>query len=182
MESVSEGALIATVNGATPVCGEGTWLAPNATLTGDVVMGRNCSVWFQAVIRGDVGAIRFGDGVNIQDGVVVHATRNYSEVTLGDRVSVGHRALVHGCTAEEDVLIGMGAIVMDKVYIERGGLVAAGAVVLENTRIKAGEIYAGVPAKCVKRRPVEEAVKANRKIAEGYVEYKGWYTREDEVR
>ena len=175
MESANKHALICRVNGVEPVLGKGTWVAPNATLTGDIRTGADCSIWFQAVLRGDVGAIRLGDAVNIQDGVVVHATRGRSEVVLGNRVSVGHRALVHGCTAEDDVLIGMGATVMDNAHLERGALVAAGAVVLENTRVEAGCIYAGVPARCVKRRPVEEAVEANRKIAEGYLEYKEWY-------
>lgn len=166
---------IRPVKGLAPVIGEDSWVAPNATVVGDIRTGKECSIWYQAVLRGDVGPIRLGDQVNIQDGAVLHTTRGYSEVVLGDRVTVGHRAIVHGCTAEDDVLIGMGAIVMDKAYIERGALVAAGAVVLENTHIEAGSIYAGVPARCVKKRPVDEAVAVNRKTAEGYVEYKEWY-------
>lgn len=172
---MSDEADIRTVNGSAPFIGEKSWVAPNATITGEVHTGSECSVWFQAVIRGDVGRIRLGNRVNVQDGAVLHTTRNYSEVRLGDRVTVGHRAVVHGCTTEDDVLIGMGAIVLDKAYIERGAIVAAGAVVLENTRVEAGSIYAGVPARRVKSRPVEEAVAANRKTAEGYVEYMDWY-------
>lgn len=172
---MSNSTVVRSVNGAAPFIGEGSWLAPNATVVGEVHTGANCSIWYQAVLRGDVGPIRLGNDVNIQDGAVLHCTRNRSEVSLGDRVSVGHRAIVHGCTAEEDVLIGMGAIVMDWVYIEKGAIVAAGAVVLENTRIEAGSIWAGVPAKCVKRREPKEAININRRTAAGYVEYKEWY-------
>jgi carbonic anhydrase/acetyltransferase-like protein (isoleucine patch superfamily) len=171
-------AIVEQLQGKSPQIGKGTWLAPNATLIGDVHMGEGCSIWYQAVVRGDVGAIVFGDHVNIQDGAVVHCTTGKSSVHLGNRVSVGHRAIVHGCTAEDDVLIGMGAIVMDNAYLERGSIVAAGAVVLENTRVKAGTIWAGVPAKQVKQRDVETAVSDVRKTAEAYVYYKTWYEKD----
>jgi carbonic anhydrase/acetyltransferase-like protein (isoleucine patch superfamily) len=168
-------AIIEAVNGKTPSIGDGCWLAPDAVVVGEVGMGRDCSVWYTAVLRGDVGSITLGDEVNIQDGAIVHSTIGRSRVVLGNRVSVGHRAIVHGCTAEDDVLIGMGAIVMDNAHLERGSLIAAGAVVLEGTRAEAGSIWAGIPAREVKRLPVDEAIARNRKTAEGYVKYKGWY-------
>ncbi len=168
-------AIIETVNGKTPTMGNGCWLAPDAVVVGEVIMGSNCSIWYTAVLRGDVGSITLGDDVNIQDGAIVHSTIGKSRVVMGNRVSVGHRAIVHGCTAEDDVLIGMGAIVMDNTHLERGSMVAAGAVVLEGSRVEAGTIWAGVPAREVKRRDVNEAIAQIRKTAEGYVKYKGWY-------
>ncbi len=155
--------------------GAGCWLAPDAILVGEVTLGTNCSVWYTAVLRGDVGSITLGDDVNIQDGAIVHSTFKKSTVVLGNRVSVGHRAIVHGCTAEDDVLIGMGAIVMDNAYLERGSIVAAGAVVLEGTKVESGTIWAGVPAREVKRRDVQEAIAQIRKTADAYVKYKEWY-------
>jgi carbonic anhydrase/acetyltransferase-like protein (isoleucine patch superfamily) len=170
-------ATVDSLNGHSPSIGKGTWIAPNATLVGDVVIGADCSIWYQAVLRGDVGSIEIGDQVNIQDGAVVHCTTGKSVVKLGDRVSVGHRAIVHGCTAESDVLIGMGAIVMDNAYLEKGSIVAAGAVVLENSRVRSGTIWAGVPAREVKRMDQGDAATEISKIAAGYTQYKEWYIK-----
>ncbi|MCH2215031.1 MAG: gamma carbonic anhydrase family protein, partial [Flavobacteriales bacterium] len=151
--------IIHSVNGLAPFLEEDVWVAPNATVVGDVHIGAKSSIWYQSVLRGDVGKIVLGKEVNIQDGTVIHSTTGKSTVTLGNRVSVGHRAIVHGCTSEEEVLIGMGAIVMDNAYLERGSIVAAGAVVLENTRVEGGWIWAGVPAKPVKKVELEVALR-----------------------
>ncbi|MCA1762071.1 MAG: gamma carbonic anhydrase family protein [Cryomorphaceae bacterium] len=167
--------IIEEINGLAPFIGEDTWIAPNATVVGDVHIGIHCSIWYQAVLRGDVGKITIGNHTNIQDGAVVHTTTGKSTVTLGNRVTVGHRAIVHGCNAEDDVLIGMGAIVLDNAYIETGAIVAAGAVVKENTRIPSGTIWAGVPAAQVKKLDSKEAISAMRNMADGYVNYKDWY-------
>ncbi len=169
---------VRAVNGLAPFIGEGTWLAPSATVVGDVHIGEQCSVWYQAVVRGDAGAIIIGNSVNIQDGAILHCTTNKSTIRFGDRVTVGHRAIVHGCTAEDDVLIGMGAIVLDNAHLERGCIVAAGAVVLENTIVPAGTVWAGVPAVQVKVNNLEKAVAGMRQMAEGYVKYKEWYKDE----
>lgn len=166
---------IIELNGIRPVMGEGCWLAPNAILAGSVLMGANCSVWFGAVVRGDVNDIVIGNNVNIQDGAVIHCTYQKTKTHIGDNVSIGHRAVVHGCTIHEDVLIGMGAIVMDNAVVETGAVVAAGAVVLENTRIPAGTIWAGVPARQVKQCEMEAATEKNRKTAAAYLHYKTWY-------
>ena len=143
-------ALIKSVRGFTPQFGNNCYFAETATLIGDLIMGDDCSVWFNAVVRGDVNAIRIGNRVNIQDGAVIHCTYLTAPTTIGNRVSIGHNALVHGCTLEDNVLIGMGSIVMDNVVVKSGSIVAAGAVVLENTVIESGWIWAGVPAKPVK--------------------------------
>jgi len=143
-------ALIKGVQGATPQFGEGAWLAENATVVGDVRAGKNCTIWFNAVVRGDVNPIEIGDNVNIQDGAVIHCTYKQTKTVIGDNVSIGHNALVHGCTIEDNVLIGMGAIVMDHAVIGQNSIVGAGAVVLENTVVPSGSIYAGVPARKVK--------------------------------
>ena len=151
-------ALIKSVRGFTPQFGNNCYFAETATLIGDLIMGDDCSVWFNAVVRGDVNAIRIGNRVNIQDGAVIHCTYLTAPTTIGNRVSIGHNALVHGCTLEDNVLIGMGSIVMDNVVVKSGSIVAAGAVVLENTVIESGWIWAGVPAKPVKKVS-EELVK-----------------------
>ena len=143
-------ALIKAVKGISPVFGENCFLAENSTIVGDVVMGNDCSVWFNAVVRGDVNSIRIGNKVNIQDGAVLHCTYEKTQVHLGNNVSIGHNAIVHGCTIHDNVLVGMGAIVMDNVEIFSNTIIAAGAVVLEGTKIESGSIYAGVPAKKVK--------------------------------
>ena len=166
--------LIKSVKGIAPVFGSNTYLAENATVIGEVIMGDDCTVWFNAVVRGDVHYIHIGNKVNIQDGAVIHCTYQKHPTTIGNNVSIGHRALVHGCTIEDNVLIGMGAIVMDNVYVEKNSIVAAGAVVLENTRIESGCIYAGVPAKKVKELSPEHFKDLNERIANNYVMYAEW--------
>ena len=144
--------LILPVKGISPVLGEDNWVAPNATIVGDVQTGKQCTIWFNAVVRGDVNSIRIGNYSNIQDGAVVHCTYQKTVTSIGDYVSIAHNAIVHGCTIEDNVLIGMGAIVMDNAYIETGSIVAAGAVVTQGTRVPAGSIYAGNPAKKIRNR------------------------------
>lgn len=172
-------ALIKSCKGIEPQFGADNWLAENATVVGDVIMGDRCSVWFNAVIRGDVNSIRMGNQVNIQDGAVIHCTYQKTKTVLGNNVSVGHNALVHGCTVEDNVLIGMGAIVMDDCYIESGSIIAAGAVLLEGTRVEAGSIYAGVPAKKVKSISKELFEGEVMRIANNYVMYSGWFKDAD---
>jgi carbonic anhydrase/acetyltransferase-like protein (isoleucine patch superfamily) len=168
-------ALIKTVNGHTPQMGENCFLADNATVIGEVSMGRDCSVWFQAVVRGDVHYIKIGDKVNIQDGAILHCTYQKAPLNIGNNVSIGHRALVHGCTIEDNVLIGMGAIVMDHALVKKNTIIAAGAIVLENTICEENSIYAGIPAKKVKS--LDEATFKNQieRISNNYVMYSGWF-------
>lgn len=168
-------ALIKPCRGNTPMIPDSCWLADNATIVGDVKMGNNCSVWFNAVVRGDVNSIAFGSNVNIQDGAVVHCTYEKTKVVLGNNVSVGHNALVHGCTVEDNVLIGMGAIVMDNCYIEKNCIIAAGAVLLEGTRAESGSVYAGVPAKKVKTLSPELFEGEVMRIANNYRIYASWF-------
>ena len=168
-------ALVKSCRGKNPQFGNDCYLAENATIVGDVTMGNECSVWFNAVIRGDVNAIKIGNKVNIQDGAVIHCTYEKSATTLGNNVSVGHNALVHGCTIHDNVLIGMGAIVMDNVVVEENSIIAAGAVVLENTVVKSGSIYAGVPAKKVKEVSPELFNGEIKRIANNYTMYSGWF-------
>ena len=139
-------ALIKTVQGKTPQIPEDCYVAENATIVGDVTLGKECSIWFNAVIRGDVHYIKIGNKVNIQDGAVIHATYQKSPTTIGNNVSIGHNAMVHGCTIHDNVLVGMGSIIMDDCVVESNSIIAAGAVVTKNTHIKSGSIYAGVPA------------------------------------
>lgn len=167
--------IIEKVNGYAPFIGEHTWIAPNATIVGDVHLGMHCSVWYQAVLRGDVGKITIGDETNIQDGTVIHSTTGKSTVNIGKRVTIGHRAIIHGCTIHDEVLIGMGAIVLDNAVIETGAVVAAGAVVLENAVVRSGTIWAGIPAKEVKKIDLEKSIEELRRSAAGYVKYKDWY-------
>lgn len=167
-------ALILPVKDILPVIGENCFIAENATIAGDVVMGNDCSVWFTAVIRGDVNSIKIGSRTNIQDGAVVHCTYQKAATTIGDNVSIGHRAIVHGCTVEDNSLIGMGAIVMDHAVVEKNCIIAAGAVVLENSRCESGYIYAGIPAKKVKQLTAEQ-IEGLRKTANNYVMYSGWF-------
>jgi len=168
-------ALIKSCRGYSPKNGEAFWFAENATIVGDVIMGNQCSVWFNSVIRGDVNSIRMGNKVNIQDGAVIHCTFEKTQTILGNNVSVGHNALVHGCTVEDNVLIGMGSIVMDNCYIESGSIIAAGAVLLEGTRVESGSIYAGVPAKKVKEISPELFEGEVMRIANNYVKYSDWF-------
>src|ERR1700741_5409210 len=149
-------ALILPVNNIHPKLGENCFLAENSTVTGDVLMGDNCSVWFTAVVRGDVHYIRIGNKVNIQDGAIIHCTYQKAPTNIGNNVSIGHRAIVHGCTVHDNVLIGMGAIVMDHAVIGENSIIAAGAIVLENTIVEPGSIYAGIPAKKVKAVDIEK--------------------------
>ena len=171
-------ALIKSVRGFTPQFGNNCFFAENATLIGDLIMGDDCSVWFQAVVRGDVNSIRIGNKVNIQDGAVLHGTYLKASTTIGNNVSIGHRALVHGCTLQDNVLIGMGAIVMDHAVVEENVLIAAGAVVLENTICESGHIYAGVPAKKVKAISPDQFKDTIERISNAYIMYAGWF-RED---
>lgn len=168
-------ALIKECRGFAPKYGEDCWFAENATIIGDVSMGDQCSVWYSAVVRGDVNSITFGNKVNIQDGAVIHATYEKTKTNLGNNVSVGHNALVHGCTVEDNVLIGMGSIVMDNCYIESNCIIAAGAVLLEGTRVEAWSVYAGVPAKKVKTLSPELFKGEVQRIADNYVMYAGWF-------
>lgn len=167
--------VILPVKGVHPVIPASCFIAPNATVVGDVVMGEECSIWFNTVVRGDVNSIRMGNKVNIQDGAVLHCTYEKTKVVLGNNVSIGHNALVHGCTVEDNVLIGMGAIVMDNAFIGTNTIIAAGAVVLENTVCESGSIYAGVPAKKVKDISQELIHGEIDRIANNYVMYSSWF-------
>ena len=155
--------------------GKDCYLAENATVVGDVHMGDNCSVWFNAVVRGDVNSIRMGNKVNVQDGAVIHCTYQKTKTVIGNNVSIGHNAIVHGCTVHDNVLIGMGAIVMDNAVIGSNSIIAAGAVVLENTIVEPACIYAGVPAKKVKDISPELISGEIDRIATNYVMYSGWF-------
>lgn len=168
-------ALIKPVKGILPQFGNDCYLAENATVVGDVVMGDECSVWFQAVVRGDVHSIRMGNKVNVQDGAVIHCTYEQAPTTIGNNVSIGHRAIVHGCTIKDNVLVGMGAIVMDHAVVEENVLIAAGAVVLENSHLESGHIYAGVPAKKVKALSPDTFKNTVERIANNYLMYSGWF-------
>jgi len=167
---------IIKVRGITPRYGASTFLTDGSFLIGDVVMGDHCSVWFTAVVRGDVNSIRIGNRVNIQDGAVIHCTFERAATVIGNDVSIGHRALVHGCTIHDNVLIGMGAIVMDHCVIESGSIIAAGAVLLEGTHVEAGSIYAGVPARKVKSVEASTASGAIARIAGNYIKYASWFS------
>ena len=150
-------------------------MADNATLIGDVLMGDRCSVWFNAVVRGDVNSIKVGNHVNIQDGAVIHGTYESASTEIGDHVSIGHNAIVHGCEIQDHVLIGMGSIVMDHCVVEPYSIIAAGAVVPKNTRVPSGSIYAGVPAKCIKSVSPELMEGEIERIARSYAMYASWF-------
>ncbi len=172
-------ALIKSVRGKTPQFGKDCYLSENATVIGDVVMGADCSVWFQAVVRGDVNSIRIGDRVNIQDGAIIHCTYERAPTTIGNDVSIGHRAIVHGCTVHDHVLIGMGAMVMDHAVLPSYCLIAAGAVVLENSVLEPYSIYAGVPARKVKELSPAQLEDSIERIAQNYRKYASWYQEEE---
>jgi carbonic anhydrase/acetyltransferase-like protein (isoleucine patch superfamily) len=174
-------AYILTVLGKTPQLGENCFVAPNATIVGDVVMGNECSIWFNAVIRGDVHYIKMGNKINVQDGAVIHCTYQKNPTNIGNNVSIGHNAMVHGCTLHDNVLIGMGAIVMDRCEVHSNSIIAAGAVVLEGTIVEAGTIYAGVPAKKVKDIPKELISGEINRIADNYVKYASWFEEYNEA-
>ena len=167
--------IIKEIRGKAPQIPEDCFIAENATIVGDVVMGKQCSVWFNAVLRGDVNYIKLGNKVNIQDGAVIHCTYKKYPTIMGNNVSVGHNAIVHGCTIHDNVLIGMGSIVMDNCVVHSNSIVAAGAVVTQNTVIESGSIYAGVPAKKVKDISEELSSGEIDRIAENYVEYSSWF-------
>tara|TARA_Y100001978_G_C23647139_1_gene411399 strand:+ start:791 stop:1306 length:516 start_codon:yes stop_codon:yes gene_type:complete len=169
-------ALIKEVKGKYPVFGTNVYIAENATVVGEVQMGDDCSIWFNTVVRGDVHFIKIGNKVNIQDGAVIHCTYQKAPTNVGNNVSIGHNALVHGCTIHDNVLVGMGAIVMDGVVVESNSIIAAGAVVLEGTHIESGSIYAGVPAKKVKELSEEQTAHLVEGIANNYVMYASWFT------
>lgn len=167
-------AVILSVKGKNPIFGSDCFLAENCTIAGDVVLGSNCSVWFNAVVRGDVNSIRVGDNVNIQDGVIIHCTYLKAATVVGNNVSIGHRALVHGCTLEDHVLVGMGAIIMDHAVVEEYCIIAAGSVVLENQVCESGYIYAGIPAKKIKAVS-DEQKSMLRQLPQNYIMYSGWF-------
>jgi carbonic anhydrase/acetyltransferase-like protein (isoleucine patch superfamily) len=167
--------VILPVKGVMPTMGDNCFIAPNATIVGDVIMGNDCSVWFNAVVRGDVNSIRIGNKVNVQDGAVIHCTYEKTKAIIGNNVSIGHNAIVHGCVIDDNVLVGMGAIVMDNAKIGSNSIIAAGAVVLENTVVEPGSIYAGVPAKKVKAISQELISGEIDRIANNYLMYSGWF-------
>lgn len=167
--------LLRELNGVRPQLGKDCFVAENATLIGRVTAGDNCSFWYNCVLRGDVNDLTLGDRVNIQDGVVVHGTYQKTATHIGNDVSVGHNAIVHGCVIHDKVLIGMGAIVMDNAIVHSGSVIAAGSVVLEGTIVEANSIYAGIPAKKVKDLDPDTAPEMLKEIATKYVMYSGWY-------
>jgi carbonic anhydrase/acetyltransferase-like protein (isoleucine patch superfamily) len=167
--------LIKTILYHTPSYGENCFFADNATLIGDVVMGDSCSVWFQAVVRGDVHRIRIGNHVNIQDGAVIHATYRTAPTTIGNNVSIGHNAIVHGCTIHDNVLVGMGAIIMDDAVVESNCIIAAGAVVTKNTTVPSGTVFGGMPAKKIKDSSPELISREIARIAKNYSLYASWF-------
>ena len=173
-------ALIKSVRGYTPVIGEGTFLADNATIVGDVIVGRDCSIWFGTVLRGDVNSIRIGNRVNIQDGSVLHTLYQKSTIEIGNDVSIGHNVTLHGCKIHDLALIGMGAVVMDDAVVGEGALVAAGSVVLSRTQIGPNELWGGAPAKFIKMVDPATARELNQKIARNYLMYSTWYTQKPE--
>ena len=167
--------LIKEVRGFKPQIGEDAYIAENATIIGEVICGTQCSFWFNSVVRGDVNYIKMGDKVNVQDGAVIHGTFEKSPTNIGDNVSIGHQAMIHGCTIKSNVLVGMGAIIMDDCVIGENSIIAAGAVLTSRTIVEPGSVYAGVPAKKVK--DVDEALiegEINR-IANNYIKYASWY-------
>ena len=167
--------IIKTINGKSPQIQDDCYVAENATIVGDVVIGKSCSVWFNAVIRGDVNFIKIGDKVNIQDGAIIHCTYQKHPTIIGNNVSIGHNAIVHGCTLHDNVLIGMGAIVMDNCVVESNSIVAAGAVLTQNTIVESGTIYAGVPAKKVKNIDQSDFAGEIERISNNYIMYSSWF-------
>jgi len=167
--------IIKTLNGVTPQIPDDCYIAENATIVGDVSMGNQCSIWFNAVIRGDVHYIKMGNKVNVQDNAVIHATYKTSPTNIGNNVSIGHNAIVHGCTIHDNVLIGMGSIIMDDCVVESNSIIAAGAVVTKNTKVESGSIYAGIPAKKIKDISQELISGEINRIANNYIKYSSWY-------
>lgn len=175
LEKIYFMALIKSVRGFTPEIGENCFLADNAAIIGDVKMGNDCSIWFSTVLRGDVNSIRIGNGVNIQDGSVLHTLYEKSTIEIGDHVSVGHNVTIHGATIKDYALVGMGSTILDHVIVGEGAIVAAGSLVLSNTVIEPGSIWGGVPAKFIKKVDPEQAKELNQKIAHNYLMYSQWY-------
>lgn len=173
-------ALIIPVRGYTPQIGENCFLAENCTVVGDVVMGQNCSIWFNAVLRGDVNSIKIGNNVNVQDGSVLHTLYQKSTIEIGDHVSIGHNVTIHGAKIHDYALIGMGAVVMDDAEVGEGAIVAAGSVVLSRTKIGPNELWGGTPAKFIKMVDPAQAKEINQKIAHNYLQYSRWYTHPDD--
>lgn len=167
--------VIRNVNGKSPVIPGDCFVAENATIVGDVSFGEKCSIWFNAVIRGDVHFIKIGNKVNIQDGAIIHCTYQKHPTIIGNNVSIGHNAIVHGCTIHDNVLIGMGSIIMDNCIVENNSIIAAGAVVTQNTRVESGSIYAGVPARKVKDIDQSDFAGEIERISNNYVMYSGWF-------
>jgi len=172
-------AVIRSVKGIMPKWGDGCFIANNATITGDVIIGDNCSIWFSAVVRGDVHYIRIGNNVNIQDGVIIHCTYQKAPVNIGNNVSIAHGAIIHGCTINDNVLVGMGAIIMDGAIIESNSVIAAGAVISKDTIVKSGSVYAGVPAKKIKSVDTELLEGEINRISDNYNMYASWYDPEE---
>jgi carbonic anhydrase/acetyltransferase-like protein (isoleucine patch superfamily) len=167
--------LIKSVRGFTPQYGKNCFFAENATLIGHLIMGNDCSVWYQAVVRGDVNSITIGNRVNIQDGAIIHGTYERSATTIGDDVSIGHNAIVHGCTIKDRVLIGMGSIIMDDSVVESNSIIAAGSVLPKNTIVTEGSVFAGIPAKKIKEISPELQQGEIERIAANYIEYASWF-------
>jgi carbonic anhydrase/acetyltransferase-like protein (isoleucine patch superfamily) len=167
--------LIKSINNITPKISEGVFLADNAVIIGDVIIGKKSSVWFNTVVRGDVNSIVIGDSVNIQDGVVVHCTYKKTKTIIGDNVSIGHNAIIHGCEIKNNVLIGMGAVIMDDVVIEENSIIAAGAILTKGTYVKSSSLFAGVPAKFKRGLSKEEIDNSIITTAENYKKYLSWY-------
>jgi len=174
-------AIILPVEDKHPQFGKDCFVAPNATIVGDVIMGDNCSVWFNAVVRGDVNSIRLGNKVNVQDGAVIHATFQKTKTIVGNNISIGHNAIVHGCTINDNVLVGMGSIIMDNAVIQSNTIIAAGAVVLEGTICEAGSIYAGVPAKKIKDISQDLISGEIERIANNYIKYSNWFSTSNAI-
>ena len=172
-------ALIKPINGLTPHWGKDCYFSENATIVGDVVMGKQCSVWFNAVLRGDVNSIRIGDRVNIQDGTVLHTLYEKSTVEIGNDVSIGHNVTLHGATVHDHALIGMGSTLLDHAVVGEGAIVAAGALVLANTVIEPHTLWAGVPARFIKKVDPQQSKELNQKIANGYLMYASWFKEEE---
>jgi len=168
-------ALIKTVRGCTPKIGNDCYLADNATIIGDVEIGSNCSFWFNSVVRGDVNSIKIGNKVNVQDGAVLHCLYQKSNINIGNNVSIGHNVIIHGATIHDNVLVGMGAIIMDHAVIGENSIIAAGALVLDSTIVEPGSIYGGVPAKRIKSVEQEQTKEMIEKIANNYIMYSEWY-------
>ncbi len=172
-------ALIKSVRGFTPKIGENCYLADNCTIIGDVTIGKDCSIWFNAVLRGDVNPIKIGDRVNIQDGTVIHTLYQKSVVEIGNDVSIGHNVTLHGACVKDNALIGMGSTILDHAVVGEGAIVAAGALILANTIIEPNTLWAGVPAKFIKKVDEKQSKELNKKIANGYLMYSSWFKEED---